>query len=97
MFIPRASSLAKQVGQETRSPGQKRGQILNSPYLRQFLGYSVETKTEKQCWLSDIILLWLTSGVTLGLTLGFDIKMAAILIWQQKLKDHPKLSKKKYF
>ena len=32
-----------------------------------------------QRWLWDIILLWLTSGVTSGLTLNFDIKMAAIL------------------
>ena len=57
----------------------KIGQILKSSYLRQFLSYSIETKTEMQRWLWDIILLWLTSGVTSGLTLNFDIKMAAIL------------------
>ena len=63
------------------SSGLKVGQILKSPYLRQFLSYSVETKTEMQRWLWDIILLWLTSGVTSGAsgsTLNFDIKMAAI-------------------
>ena len=32
-----------------------------------------------QRWLWDIILFWLTSGVTSGLTLNFDIKMAVIL------------------
>ena len=57
----------------------KIGQILKSSYLRQFLSYSIETKTEMQRWSWDIILLWLTSGVTSGLTLNFDIKMAAIL------------------
>ena len=57
----------------------KIGQILKSSYLRQFLSYSIETKTEMQRWLWDIILFWLTSGVTSGLTLNFDIKMAAIL------------------
>ena len=56
----------------------KIGQILKSSYLRQILSYSIETKTEMQRWLWDIILLWLTSGVTSGLTLIFDIKMAAI-------------------
>ena len=63
------------------SSGLKVGQILKSPYLRQFLSYSVETKTEMQRWLWGIILLWLTSGVTSGAsgsTLNFDIKMAAI-------------------
>ena len=50
---------------------------ISQPILR----YSVETKTEMQRWLWDIILLWLTSGVTSGAsgsTLNFDIKMAAI-------------------
>ena len=61
------------------SSGLKIGQILKSSYLRQFLSYSIETKTEMQRWLWDIILFWLTSGVTSGLTLNFDIKMAAIL------------------
>ena len=63
------------------SSGPKVGQILKLPYLSQFLSYSVETKTEMQRWLWDIILLWLTSGVTSGAsgsTLNFDIKMAAI-------------------
>ena len=60
------------------SSGLKIGQILKSPYLRQFLSYSVETKTEMQRWLWGIILLWLTSDVTSGSTLNFDIKMAAI-------------------
>ena len=63
------------------SSGPKVGQILKLPYLSQFLSYSVETKTEMQRWLWDIILLWLTSGVTSGASgsiLNFDIKMAAI-------------------
>ena len=63
------------------SSGPKVGQILKLPYLSQFLSYSVETKTEMQRWLWDIILLWLISGVTSGAsgsTLNFDIKMAAI-------------------
>ena len=63
------------------SSGPKVGQILKLPYLSQFLSYSVETKTEMQRWLWDIILLWFTSGVTSGAsgsTLNFDIKMAAI-------------------
>ena len=63
------------------SSGPKVGQILKLPYLSQFLSYSVETKTEMQRWLWDIILLWLTSGATSGAsgsTLNFDIKMAAI-------------------
>ena len=81
MFIPRASLLAKQVGQETRSPGKKRDKILNSPYLRQLLGYSVETKTEMQCWLSNIILLWLSSSITSGSTLSFDIKIPSDSIY----------------
>ena len=53
------------------SSGLKIGQILKSSYLRQFLSYSIETKTEMQRWLWDIILFWLTSGVTSGLTAKF--------------------------
>ena len=61
------------------SSGLKIGQILKSSYLRQFLSYSIETKTEMQRWLWVIFLLWLTSAITSGKKVSCNVKMAAIL------------------
>ena len=62
-----------------RSPGNKIGQILKLIYLRQYLSYSIDQKLKMSEMLMAIFLVYSTSGITSGIKVCRELKMAAIL------------------